>query len=291
MVMKLHRHLKSPSAFDVCLYVLLTLFTLICLIPMLYVVSVSLTPYGEVLKNGGFVIVPSTLDFSAYETMLGNGNLINSYKVSFFITIVGTILNLLLTIAIGYPMSRKDLPGSKGVSLFVLFTMLFNGGMIPTYLIVKEFGLIDSIWSLIIPQAIMPYNVFLMRSFFASLPTELYEAADIDGAGEFRIMVQIAVPLSKPMIMTNLLFYAVIRWNTYMSAILYITKPALRPLQVVLREILIGADAAIEQAEYSTPTQSLKMAAVVLTALPVTIVYPFVQKHFTKGMMLGAIKG
>lgn len=289
--MKLHRHLKSPSIFDLCLYVLLGLFTLLCLVPMLYVVSVSLTPYGEVLKNGGFVIIPSSIDVSAYRTMLGNGNLINAYKVSFFITLVGTILNLVLTIAIGYPISRKDLPGSKGVSLFVLFTMLFNGGMIPTYLIVKSFGLIDSIWSLIIPQAIMPYNVFLMRSFFSSLPSELYEAADIDGAGEFRIMVQIAVPLSKPMIMTNLLFYAVIRWNTYMSAILYITDPSLRPLQVVLREILIGADAAIEQAEYSTPTQSLKMAAVVLTALPVTIVYPFVQKHFTKGMMLGAIKG
>lgn len=289
--MKLHRHLKSPSIFDLCLYVLLGLFTLLCLVPMLYVVSVSLTPYGEVLKNGGFVIIPSSIDVSAYHTMLGNGNLINAYKVSFFITIVGTILNLVLTIAIGYPISRKDLPGSKGVSLFVLFTMLFNGGMIPTYLIVKSFGLIDSIWSLIIPQAIMPYNVFLMRSFFSSLPSELYEAADIDGAGEFRIMVQIAIPLSKPMIMTNLLFYAVIRWNTYMSAILYITDPSLRPLQVVLREILIGADAAIEQAEYSTPTQSLKMAAVVLTALPVTIVYPFVQKHFTKGMMLGAIKG
>lgn len=291
MVMKLHRHLKSPSIFDLCLYVLLGLFTLLCLVPMLYVVSVSLTPYGEVLKNGGFVIIPSSIDVSAYRTMLGNGNLINAYKVSFFITIVGTILNLVLTIAIGYPISQKDLPGSKGVSLFVLFTMLFNGGMIPTYLIVKSFGLIDSIWSLIIPQAIMPYNVFLMRSFFSSLPSELYEAADIDGAGEFRVMVQIAVPLSKPMIMTNLLFYAVIRWNTYMSAILYITDPSLRPLQVVLREILIGADAAIEQAEYSTPTQSLKMAAVVLTALPVTIVYPFVQKHFTKGMMLGAIKG
>lgn len=289
--MKLHRHLKSPSIFDLCLYVLLGLFTLLCLVPMLYVVSVSLTPYGEVLKNGGFVIIPSSIDVSAYHTMLGNGNLINAYKVSFFITIVGTILNLVLTIAIGYPISRKDVPGSKGVSLFVLFTMLFNGGMIPTYLIVKSFGLIDSIWSLIIPQAIMPYNVFLMRSFFSSLPSELYEAAAIDGAGEFRIMVQIAVPLSKPMIMTNLLFYAVIRWNTYMSAILYITDPSLRSLQVVLREILIGADAAIEQAEYSTPTQSLKMAAVVLTALPVTIVYPFVQKHFTKGMMLGAIKG
>ena len=285
------RKLKRTTPFDVLLYAILTFALLVCLIPMLYVVSVSITPYSEVIKHGGFVIFPTVFDFSAYENMLTNSGIPAAYKVSIFITVIGTLLNIVLTIGIAYPLSRKNLPGSTFFSFFVLFTMLFNGGMIPTYLIVKQFGLINNIWALIIPQAIMPYNVFLMRTFFAALPPDLFEAAEIDGSGELRTLVQIAVPLSKPMIMTNLLFYAVIRWNTYMSSILYITSTNLRPLQVVLREILIGADATIEQAEYTMPTQTLKMAAVVLTALPITVVYPFVQKHFTKGMMLGAIKG
>ncbi len=285
------RRLMRADGFDVFLYAVLTFAFLVCLLPMLYVVSVSVTPYSEVLKHGGFVVFPTKLDFSAYENMFMNSSIPSAYQNTIFITIIGTILNIVLTIGIAYPLSRQNVPGSTFISFFVLFTMLFSGGMIPTYLIVKQFGLINNIWALIIPQAIMPYNVFLMRTFFASLPQDLFEAAEIDGSGEMRTMIQIAIPLSKPMIMTNVLFYAVIRWNTYMSSILYITNPDLRPLQVVLREILIGADATIEQAEYSMPTQTLKMAAVVLTALPITLVYPFVQKHFTKGMMLGAIKG
>lgn len=287
MVIKFRRF----NTFNATLYVLLALAFLICVIPMLYVVAVSVTPYSEVLKQGGFVIVPTTLDFSAYTMFVNNSGIPSAYRVNAIITIVGTFINLALTTAIAYPLSRKGLPGARGITLMILFTMLFSGGMIPTYLIVKQFGLLNSIWALMIPQAIMPYNVFLMRTFFAGLPNELFEAADIDGAGELRIMFRIAIPLSKPVIMTNLLFYAVMRWNTYMSAILYITTPSLRPLQVVLREILIGADSMIEQAEYSAPTQTLKMAAVVLTALPIAVVYPFVQKYFTKGVMLGAIKG
>ena len=174
---------------------------------------------------------------------------------------------------------------------FVLFTMLFNGGMIPRYLIVKAFGLIDSIWSLIIPIAIAPYNVILMRTFFRSLPTDLFEAAFIDGAGETRTLLRIAIPLAMPAIMTNVMFYGVTHWNTFMSAILYITDTSLQPLQVVLRGIIAGTEQMVEAAEYSAPTETLKMAAVVLTALPIIIVYPFIQKHFTSGMLVGAIKG
>lgn len=291
LVVNKKRRLNRTSAFDVLLYAILTFALLVCLIPMMYVVTVSITPYSEVIKHGGFVLFPTKLDFSAYEHMFMNSGIPTAYRNTIFITVIGTALNIVLTVGIAYPLSRKNVPGSTLITFFVLFTMLFNGGMIPTYLIVKQFGLINNIWALIIPQAIMPYNVFLMRTFFAALPQDLFEAAEIDGSGEIRTMLQIAVPLSKPMLMTNLLFYAVIRWNTYMSSVLYITNADLRPLQVVLREILIGADATIEQAEYTMPTQTLKMAAVVLTALPITIVYPFVQKHFTKGMMLGAIKG
>ena len=262
-----------------------------CLFPLLYVVSVSLTPYSEVLKNGGFVVIPRDITFSAYHMFLSDSRIPQSYGVTIFITVVGTALNIVMTSLIAYPLSKRDLPCANQVTFFVLFTMLFNGGMIPTYLIVKQFGLINSIWSLIIPLAIKPYNVILMRTFFRALPDEMFDAAAIDGSGETRTLVQIVLPLSMPMLMTNTMFYGVMHWNTFMSAILYITDARLQPLQVVLRGILAGTEQMTEAAEYEAPTETLKMAAVVLTALPIVIVYPFIQKHFTKGMLVGAIKG
>lgn len=278
-------------AFDIGIYIFLTIALLMCLIPMLYVVTVSITPYEEVLKHGGFIIFTTKFDFSAYVKMFNETGIGRAYGVTTFVTVIGTALNMVLTILVAYPISRDNLPGKKAFTMYILFTMLFNGGMIPTYLIVKQFKLVDTIWALIIPQACYPYNVFLMRTFFKELPNEILEAAEIDGAGETYQLMYVALPLSKPMLMTNLLFYAVIRWNTYMSCILYETKPAMKTLQVVLREIIIGSESALEQAEYTSPTQSLKMAAVVLTALPITIIYPFIQKYFTSGIMVGAVKG
>ena len=201
------------------------------------------------------------------------------------------MLNIVLTLLIAYPLSKRDLPFSNLVMFYVLFTMLFSGGMIPKYLVVKELGLIDSIWSLILPIAIAPYNVILMRTFFRALPDELFEAALIDGAGETRILISIAVPLAIPSVMTNVMFYGVMHWNTFMSALLYITKTKLQPLQVVLYGIIAGTEQQVEAAEYDAPTETLKMAAVVLTALPIVMVYPFIQKYFTTGMLVGAVKG
>ena len=282
---------RGDKAFNAFLYAALTLAGALCLFPLMYVVSVSLTPYSEVLRNGGFVVIPRRITLDGFRMFFRNGRMINAYGVTIFITVVGTLLNIVLTLLLAYPLAKRDLPFGGVVMFYVLFTMLFSGGIIPKYLVVKNLGLIDSIWSLILPIAIAPYNVILMRTFFRALPEELFEAALIDGAGETRILVSVAIPLAIPSVMTNVMFYGVMHWNTFMSALLYITKTGLQPLQVVLYGIIAGTEQQVEAAEYTAPTETLKMAAVVLTALPIVIVYPFIQKYFTTGMLVGAVKG
>lgn len=284
------RKRRGERAYFAGLYVFLTLAALACLFPLMYVVAVSLTPYSEVLRNGGFVVIPREITLDGYKMFFENGRMNSAYGVTMFITVVGTALNIVLTLLLAYPLSKRELPGSRAVMLYVLFSMLFTGGTIPKYLIVKDLGLIDSIWSLILPIAITPYNVILMRTFFRALPEDLFEAALIDGANETQTLIRIAIPLAVPSIMTNVMFYAVMHWNTFMSALLYITKPSLQPLQVVLHSIISGSE-QVDAAEYTAPTETLKMAAVVLTALPIIVVYPFIQKYFTTGMLLGAVKG
>ena len=284
------RKRRGERAYFAGLYVFLTFAALACLFPLMYVVAVSLTPYSEVLRNGGFVVIPREITLDGYTMFFENGRMNSAYGVTMFITVVGTALNIVLTLLLAYPLSKRELPGSRAVMLYVLFSMLFTGGTIPKYLIVKDLGLIDSIWSLILPIAITPYNVILMRTFFRALPEDLFEAALIDGANETQTLIRIAIPLAVPSIMTNVMFYAVMHWNTFMSALLYITKPSLQPLQVVLHSIISGSE-QVDAAEYTAPTETLKMAAVVLTALPIIVVYPFIQKYFTTGMLLGAVKG
>lgn len=284
------RKSRGERVYFAGLYVFLTLAALVCLFPLMYVVAVSLTPYSEVLRNGGFVVIPRETTLDGYKMFFENGRMNSAYGVTIFITVVGTALNIVLTLLLAYPLSKRELPGSRVVMFYVLFSMLFTGGTIPKYLIVKDLGLIDSIWSLILPIAITPYNVILMRTFFRALPEDLFEAALIDGANETQTLIRIAIPLAVPSIMTNVMFYAVMHWNTFMSALLYITKPSLQPLQVVLHSIISGSE-QVDAAEYTAPTETLKMAAVVLTALPIIVVYPFIQKYFTTGMLLGAVKG
>ena len=284
------RKRRGERAYFAGLYVFLTFAALACLFPLMYVVAVSLTPYSEVLRNGGFVVIPREITLDGYKMFFENGRMNSAYGVTMFITVVGTALNIVLTLLLAYPLSKRELPGSRAVMLYVLFSMLFTGGTIPKYLIVKDLGLIDSIWSLILPIAITPYNVILMRTFFRALPEDLFEAALIDGANETQTLIRIAIPLAVPSIMTNVMFYAVMHWNIFMSALLYITKPSLQPLQVVLHSIISGSE-QVDAAEYTAPTETLKMAAVVLTALPIIVVYPFIQKYFTTGMLLGAVKG
>lgn len=272
-------------------FVILGLAGLAAIFPLMYVVTVSITPFTEVLKNGGFILIPKSITFSAYHKLFTESNIPNAFWVTVLITVVGTIVNLILTALMAYPLSRKALPGRNIFLMMVVFTMLFSGGIIPTYLIVKSLGLIDSIWSMILPNAVWSFNVLIMKSFFENLPEELFESARMDGAKEFRILMQIVIPLSVPSLLTIGLFYMVGHWNEFFQAVMYVTDRTLFPLQVVIREILMLTQQPMENAENMMPTETIQMASVVMASLPIIIIYPFIQKHFTNGMLLGSVKG
>jgi len=281
----------DDKLFNAIVYLVLGLCGLAAILPILYVVSVSITPFGEVLRNGGFILFPREITFSAYKTLLTESNIPRAFQVTVFITVVGTAVNLVLTGLMAYPLSRKNLPGRNVFLLMIVFTLLFSGGLIPTYLIVKSMGLLDTVWAMILPGAIWSFNVLIMKSFFEGLPEELFESARIDGAKEFRILLRIVTPLSVPVLLTVGLFYLVGHWNEFFQAIFYVTDRTLFPLQVVVREILMQSQQPLENAENMMPTQTMQMASVMLASLPVIVIYPFLQKHFTKGMLLGSIKG
>lgn len=277
--------------FNLVVYTLLGICGLAAIFPILYVVSVSLTPFGEVLRNGGFILIPKEITFSAYQTLLTETGIPDAFKITIFVTVVGTALNLVMTVLMAYPLSRKNLPGRNIFLMMIVFTLLFGGGMIPTYLIVKSVGLLDSVWAMILPNAVASFNILIMKSNFESLPEELFESARMDGAKEGLILLRIVIPLSIPVVLTIGLFCLVGHWNTFFSAIFYITDRTLFPLQVIVREILMQSQQPLENAESVTPTQTMQMAAVIVASLPIIIIYPFLQKHFTKGMLLGSIKG
>ena len=276
---------------DAVVYLLLALVGIVTLFPLLYVVSVSLTPYEEVLRRGGYVVVPSSITFAAYQKLLSRPDMLRALGVNLFITLAGTPINLALTALMAYPLSRRNLPGRRWLTLLVVFTLLFSGGMIPTYLVVKSVGLLDSLWAMIIPTAIGTFSLLVMKSFFEeSLPEEILESARMDGASEWRILFQMVLPLSLPVFLTVGLFYAVNHWNEFYQALLYVTDRNLQPLQILIRAIL-RSNEQISSPEVLIPTVTLQMAAVVIASLPVIIVYPFIQKHFVKGVMLGSVKG
>lgn len=276
--------------FDAIVYAILGLSGILILFPMLYVVSVSLSPLSEVLK-GGFLIIPKRISFAAYEMILSEHTLPRSLYVTAVVTALGTVISLALTVLMAYPLSRRELPGRKFVLfVIVVFTMLFSGGIIPTYILVRSLGLFDSIWALILPGAIWSFCVIIAKSFLETLPNELIEAARIDGMKEFPIVVRIVLPLTLPMLMTVGLYYAVGQWNQFFAGIMYITKPELYPLQVVIRQILQKSQDLLSSPDVVVPTQTMQMATIVVGSVPILIVYPFIQKYFTKGMLLGAIK-
>ncbi|MGG3508597.1 carbohydrate ABC transporter permease [Paenibacillus lautus] len=281
----------DDKIFNTIIYVILGLCGLIAILPILYVVSVSITPFGEVLRNGGFILFPKEITFSAYRTLLTESNIPKAFQITVLITVIGTAVNLVLTGLMAYPLSRRNLPGRNFFLLMIVFTLLFSGGLIPTYLVVKSMGLLDSIWAMILPNAVWSFNVLIMKSFFEGLPEELFESARMDGAKEFRILLQIVMPLSLPVLLTVGLFYLVGHWNEFFQAIFYVTDRTLYPLQVVVREILMQSQQPLENAENMMPTQTMQMASVMIASLPVIVIYPFLQKHFTKGMLLGSIKG
>ncbi len=279
---------------DLGVIALLLVICTIVVLPLWYVMMISLTPFDVWTRTGGSLfILPTEFSFEAYQQLLSSWRLPRALLVSVSITTVGTLLNLLATVLFAYPLSKKSFKLRNPLLLFVLFTMLFNGGLVPTYLVVQRLGLLDTYGSLIWPGLISGFNLLVMKSFFQSLPGELEDAARIDGASDLTILWRIVLPLSMPILATIGLFYAVAHWNTFFEAILYISDPAKHPLQVVLREILSAGNMNAfvpSDALETAPTEALRMAAVVLTSIPILLVYPFLQRHFTSGVLLGSVK-
>ena len=276
-------------------YALLTLLAFICLYPFLNVIAYSLSGYNAVLSNR-VTFFPIDFNLEAYSQILGKTQIWNAMRTTVIVTLVGTALSLLLTIFAAYGLSRRDLPGRKFLTGMILFTMYFGGGMIPTFLVVKATGLYDTIGALFIPQAVNVFNFIVMRTFFLNLPESLEEAARIDGASYMKVLIKIVLPLSLSIIATIGLFYAVGYWNTYFDALLYIQDPDKYTLQLRLRSLLFGEElnnsrANLEGIGTQVMTQSLKMATVAVSTIPILIVYPWLQKYFVKGVMVGSVKG
>lgn len=284
------RRSKKDMGFDLLVDIILLSVFFVTLIPVLYVISVSMTPYSELLKRGGFVLIPSKITGNAYKEILSDGKLLNSIWVTIRVTVFGTLGNVAVTMLMAYPLSRFDLPGRSIITRCVVFTMLFSGGTIPTYLVVKQTGLLDSLWALMIPGLVSVHNLIIMKAFFEGLPEELFDAARLDGCNEFQVVWKLVLPMSVPILLTIGMYYMVTHWNAYMTGILYITNEKLQPMQVVLRRILVEAKNDM-LADEVLPTETLRMAAVCITTAPIIVVYPFIQKYFVKGTLAGAVKG
>ncbi len=277
--------------FEILIIVIITLVGLMCVIPILFVISYSLTPMEEVLRNGGFVLIPKKITLNAYRFMLKNAMLLSALKNSLFITVVGTAINMVVTMMLAYPLSRTNLPGRGIFIKLIVFTMIFSAGTIPTYLVVKGTGVINTLWALILPSLVTVYNFIIMKAFFEGLPNDLFESARIDGAGEFRILRSIVLPLSLPIITTISLYYAVSHWNVYTAAILYIQHADKMPLQVILRRMIDAARTIDLNVEDEMPPETMRMAAVCIATAPIVVIYPFIQKYFVQGTLAGAVKG
>lgn len=276
-------------------YILLLVLAFVCLYPFLNVIAYSLSGYNAVL-SGKVTFYPIDFTLSAYQQILGKTQIWNSMRTTVLVTLMGTGLSLILTVFASYALSRNDLPGRKFLTGMILFTMYFGGGMIPTFLVVKGVGLYDTLGALFIPQAVNVFNFIVMRTFFRNLPESLEEAARIDGASYMQVLVKIVLPLSLPIIATIGLFYAVGYWNTYFDALLYIQDPNKYTLQLRLRSLLFGEElnnsgVNLEGLGTQVMTQSLKMATVAVSTVPILIVYPWLQKYFVKGVMVGSVKG
>ncbi|WP_309119606.1 carbohydrate ABC transporter permease [Paenibacillus sp.] len=284
----------SGKTFHVVNATLLTLIGAFMLFPFLYVFAVSFSSYKEFIQ-ADFLIWPKEWVFDAYDYIFKSDAFIRSIFFTIYVTILGTMVNLLFTSSMGYALSRPVV-GRKPVLVLVLFALLFPAGLIPTYIVVKETGLINSIWALILPVAISPFNLIVMRQFFLSIPGEVVESAVMDGATDLGIFARIVLPLSKPALAAFGLFYAVGHWNNYFGGLLYMNSPEKWPVQVVLRQLVVVNETntlrvATETVEQMPPPETIQMAALLVATVPILIVYPFLQKHFAKGVMLGAVKG
>ncbi len=280
---------------DICIYGFLALIALTCLFPFVHVFAKSISEEAFVIANEVFLL-PKGFTLDAYKKVLSDASIIYSFYISVIVTVLFTILGMIITLCAAYPLSRRSLKGRTGITMFFMFTMYFTGGIIPEYLLMNSLGLLDTMAVMILPLAFSPYNLLIMKtSLQNSIPDSLIESAHLDGASEFTILTRIVIPLSKPIIATLSLFYAVGRWNAYQDALFYIKQNvSLRPLQLKLYYLVVSStesfQAAVEGSAQLTNPEVLKAACIIFATVPIICIYPFIQKYFVQGAMVGSVK-
>lgn len=296
---KSFRQSTGDGIFDLCNHLFIILFSILVAYPIIYVISSSFSNPVAIV-SGKVWLFPVDFTLDGYKATFVYPRIWTGYGNSFFYAGVGTMINIVLTIMAAYPLSRKDFTGGGVIMILFVITMWFNGGLIPNYVLVRELGLIDTRWALIIPSALSVYNLILARTYFKmQIPNELFESAKLDGCDDYKFLLKIVIPLSAPIIAVIALFYAVGHWNSYFSAFLYLSKRDLYPIQLILREVLTlnqvnSMEAVMDHASTDEKlyfTTLLKYSIIIVSSLPVIIAYPFAQKYFVKGVMIGAIKG
>lgn len=288
---------KSDKLFDITITVLGIIIMILILYPLYFIVIASFSNPAEV-ANGNVWLIPKGITFEGYKRIFQNERIWTGYRNTIMYTLLGTSFSVLFTIPAGYALSRKDLKGRVIIMIYFLVTMFFNGGLIPTFLTIQKFHLLNTIWVIVLPFSVSIFNIIIIRSYFMSnIPDELLESAQLDGCSNTRFFISIVLPLSKPIIAVIALFCVVGQWNQYFSSLIYVRDPNLVPLQLVLRNILLqnkvlgAASGGVAQAELQKMSDIIKYGVIVVSTLPVLCVYPFIQKYFDKGIMIGAVKG
>jgi putative aldouronate transport system permease protein len=288
---------RTDKIFDFFLYTISTIIVIVMLYPMYFIVIASFSNPADV-SAGNIVLLPKGITFKGYQKLLEYSQLWVGYKNTILYAALGTVISLVVNVPTAYALSRKDLCGRKLFTVFYLIPMFFTGGLIPTYLIVKDFGLLDNFWVMVLPFSVITYYIIVARTFFNnSIPGDLWEAAQIDGCGNLGFFFQIVIPLSKAVLAVIALWTAVGQWNSYFNALIYLRNPDLQPLQLVLRNILISNQTISSMSTGAAAVEAkqmadlIKYAIIVVSSAPIMCMYPFVQKHFNQGVMLGSLKG
>lgn len=289
---------RSDQVFYAVITVVLTLAFICVLYPCVFVLAASFSS-GSAVQAGKVILWPVDFSLEGYKTVFNTSTVFTGFRNSLFYTVAGTSINIVVTMIAAYALSRRDLPGRNVLMLFFIFTMFFSGGMIPSYMLIQNLGLINTRWALLLPGAMSVYNMIVARTFIeSSIPTELLEASKIDGCSDIRYFLSVVIPLSKSIIAVLVLFYGVGHWNQYFNAMIYLNSKHLYPLTIFLREILMADQIdpstvtdPVLQAQLAQAAGVIKYALIVVSMIPVLIIYPFIQKYFVKGVMIGSVKG
>ncbi|UQZ84190.1 L-arabinose transport system permease protein AraQ [Paenibacillus konkukensis] len=288
---------KADIAFDVCNYTLISILLLMVIYPLYFVIMASVTD-PDLIYSGKLFFFPDQLTFDGYQRLLSEASIWVGFRNSVVYTVLGTAINVVLTVSAGYALSRTDLVGRNVFMFIIVFTMFFGGGLIPTYLLVKDLGLLNTVWAMVIPNAVSVFNVIITRTFFQSnIPGEVLESAMLDGCTNMKFFFKIAIPLALPIVAVMVLFYAVGHWNSYFQALIYLKNNSMQPLQVILRNILIMNEGSDLQdmidgsQEQQKRMELMKYSIIIVSSLPVLVLYPFLQRYFVKGALVGSLKG